>query len=118
MPLNSESLIETVPSKGGEAERHIPLLGDEYLLVEFGEISTDFSTTFGRRPSPSERKRQGKESRSLNRASGSRRPPTWRFANQPPSSGGQKREARSTRPGSAAVNVLGPDGWIPHPQSF
>ena len=28
--------------KGGEAERHIPLLGDEYLLVEFGEISTDF----------------------------------------------------------------------------
>jgi len=36
MPLNSESLIETVPSKGGEAERHIPLLGDEYLLVEFG----------------------------------------------------------------------------------
>ncbi len=42
MPLNSESLIETVPSKGGEAERHIPLLGDEYLLVEFGEMSTDF----------------------------------------------------------------------------
>ncbi len=28
--------------KGGEAERHIPLLGDEYLLVEFGEMSTDF----------------------------------------------------------------------------
>src|SRR3989442_1274896 len=118
MPLNSESLIESVPSKGGEAERHIPLLGDQYLLVEFGEISTDFSTTFGeglRRANG-----RGKERNRVPLTAPLVRvaPPTWRFANQPPSSGGQKRVARSPKAGSSAINVLGPDGWIPHPQSF
>ncbi len=68
---------------------------------------------------PSERKRQGKESRSLNRASGSRRPPTWRVANPAtPSPEGPKRVARPPKAGSFAINVLGPDGWIPHPQEF
>ncbi len=42
MLLNSESVIETVPAREGRPSVACRFSGDEYLLVEFGEMSTDF----------------------------------------------------------------------------
>ena len=42
MLLNSESVIETVPASEGRPSVAYRFSGDEYVLVEFGEMSTDF----------------------------------------------------------------------------
>ncbi len=40
--MKSESIIETVPAREGRPSVSYRYSGDEYLLVEFGEMSTDF----------------------------------------------------------------------------
>ena len=40
--LKSESVIETIPAEDGRPSVSYRFSGDEYLLVEFGEMSTDF----------------------------------------------------------------------------
>jgi len=80
MPLNSESVIETVPAREGRPSVAYRFSGVEYVLVEFGEMSTSGPRNLGR------------ESHSLNRNLGSRHPHTKRFALLAPILGGPKPE--------------------------